>query len=360
MTGYFNLHSNSKNFRMNPPHLPHRWSVRVILVLIAAIGVGLLLWFRGPNWSEVGQAFADVSWQWVLAAIVLNVLSVLIRALSWWSILGQALAGIRIRYSTALSAFSVGLMANALLPGWVGEFARVAVLHRKLENRRGLWPTLFGTVIAHRLLDLVPAISLAIWVILAAELPVWAYSSILTAIGIGVAIFLTGLTIAFLGYRSYSFDKLGPLRRAIGFLERGLAALRSPRASALAAVFQILGWLCQLLAVWSAMFAFNIDLPISAAAQVLVLMNIVTILPLWTGNVGLTQAAIALSLINYGVSYSLGFAYGIGVAVIETSVGIAYGLGFFAEEGISFASLRKATDEAARDIAANDHNHQVI
>ena len=36
---------------------------------------------------------------------------------------------------------------------------------------------------------------------------------------------------------------------------------------------------------------------------------------------------------------------------IETSAGIAYGLGFFAEEGISFTALRKATGEAARDIA---------
>lgn len=336
---------------MNLPRLPHRWSLRVFVVLLAAIGVGLLLWFRGPNWSEVGQSFANVSWQWVLAALALNVLSVLIRTLCWWTILRQALAGTRLRYSTALSAFAVGLMANALLPGWVGEFARVIVLHRKLENRRGLWPTLFGTVIAHRLLDLVPAVALAVWVILAAPLPTWAYSSIFTAIGVGAVLFLAGIAIALRGNRRYHLDKLGPFRRAIAFIQQGLAALRSPRTSALAATLQTLGWVCQLLAVWTTMFAFQIDLPLSAAALVLILMNIVIILPLWTGNVGLTQAAIALPLINYGVSYSLGFAYGIGLAVIETSVGIAYGLAFFAEEGISFAALSKASDAVAKDMS---------
>src|SRR2546422_5005196 len=45
------------------------------------------------------------------------------------------------------SAFSVGLFANAVLPGRIGELARVAVLTRKLPRRRGTWPALVGTVL---------------------------------------------------------------------------------------------------------------------------------------------------------------------------------------------------------------------
>ena len=63
------------------------------------------------------------------------------------------------RYITVFSAFSVGLFANAVLPGRIGELARVAVLTRKLRLRgreNGIWAALVGTVFAHRLFDLVP------------------------------------------------------------------------------------------------------------------------------------------------------------------------------------------------------------
>ena len=70
-------------------------------------------------------------------------------------------------------------------------------------------------------------------------------------------------------------------------------------------------------------------------------MNVATIFPLWPGNVGLTQAAIALPLVQYGVPYAKGFAFGIGLQAIEASVGIGVGLFFLGREGLSFAMLRK-------------------
>ena len=59
------------------------------------------------------------------------------------------------------------------------------------------------------------------------------------------------------------------------------------------------------------MRAFNIHAPLPAAGLVLLLMNVATIFPLWPGNFGLLQAAVALPLVQYGVAYSTGFAYGI-------------------------------------------------
>ena len=89
---------------------------------------------------------------------------------------------------------------------------------------------------------------------------------------------------------------------------------------------QCLGWLMQLLAVYVAMQAFGIDAPLPAAGLVLVLMNIATIVPLWPGNVGLVQAAVALPLRNYGVPYATGFAYGLALQAIEMACGIGLGL----------------------------------
>ena len=77
-----------------------------------------------------------------------------------------------------------------------------------------------------------------------------------------------------------------------------------------------------------------------AAGLVLVLMNVATIFPLWPGNVGLVQAAVALPLFTYyGVARARGIAFGFGLQAIEASVGIGVGLIFLAREGLSVAML---------------------
>jgi hypothetical protein len=121
----------------------------------------------------------------------------------------------------------------------------------------------------------------------------------------------------------------------------GLAVMREPAPAATAALFQFLGWICQLLAVFAAMHAFGIYQPLAAAGLVLLLMNVVTVFPFWPGNIGLTQAAIAVSLSQYGVAYGRGFAYGLGLQAIEASVGIGVGTLFLAREGFSYAMLKE-------------------
>ena len=100
---------------------------------------------------------------------------------------------------------------------------------------------------------------------------------------------------------------------------QGLGVLRAPGAAARRASLQMLGWVVQLFAVWAAMRAFDIEAPLPAAGLVLLLMNVATIFPLWPGNVGLLQAAVALPLVSYGVAYAHGFAFGIGLQAIEVS-----------------------------------------
>jgi Uncharacterised protein family (UPF0104). len=94
-------------------------------------------------------------------------------------------------FGLVFSAFSVGLFANAVLPGRVGELARVAVLRRHLPGRRGTTVTLLGSVVAHRMFDLFPAIVLVVWVLFTAKLPGWALTSIGVVLSLGAILFVT-------------------------------------------------------------------------------------------------------------------------------------------------------------------------
>ena len=329
--------------------LTHSRTPRLAFIAVAAAGVGVLIWWRGPNWGTVGAAFAAVRWRWIAVAIGFNLISVVVRAMAWTTVIRQAIRAPHPRFRLVFSAFSVGLFANAVLPGRIGELARVAVLTRKLPGREGAWAALVGTVFSHRLFDLVPSVLLVVYVLLTAKVPHWAYTSLLVVLGIGFALLTFGIASARRQSNS-RIEELGPIKRLVAIGRHGLAVLHAPLPAAIAACFQCLGWLCQLLAVYSAMRAFAIHAPLPAAALVLMLMNIATLFPLWPGNVGLVQAAIALPLISYGVARARGVAYGFGLQAIEASVGVGVGTIFLAREGLSFAMLRVMPGAEAAEV----------
>lgn len=319
--------------------LPQSPLARAGLAVLGLAMLAALVWWREPNLSSVGRAFAAVEWRWVVAAIALNLLSVVVRALAWTTVIHQAMPPPHPSGPLVFSAFSVGLFANAVLPGRIGELARVAVLTRKLPGRKGAWATLVGTVFAHRVFDVVPVLLLVLYVILTANIPTSARASLLGVIAAGSALF----AFAFVSARRHHrvvLDGLGPARRLLVMGRAGLGVMRSPLGAAAAIFFQTCGWVCQIFAVYTAMRAFDIHAPLPAAGVVLLLMNVVTIFPFWPGNVGLVQVAIASALAGYGVKYGLGVAYGFGLQAIEASVGIGVGLLFLAREGLSFAMLR--------------------
>jgi glycosyltransferase 2 family protein len=338
---------------VNGVRLPRSPWWRAAMLVPPFVLAGLLLWWRGPDWPLVFHAFDFVEWRWVAAAFALNLWSVLFRAIAWRTTINQAIDEPHPRFPNVLTSFGIGLFANAVLPGRIGELARVAVLRRHLPHGRGTSATLVGTVVAHRLFDVVPVLLLIAYVLSTAKIPHWAVTSVVIAATVGVALFAFALASA-RRHHGPVLDEMSTVRRLVAMVRRGLSVMKEPLAAAAAIFFQCLGWLMQLLAVWAAMRAFDIDAPLPAAGLVLLLMNVATIFPLWPGNVGLVQAAVALPLVSYGVAYPTGFAYGIVLQAIEMGVGVVAGLLSFAPEGLSYASLRgmpDASDELPDDEA---------
>jgi len=315
------------------------------LAVVASLALALAaLWWQGPDWDTVYHAFDFVQWRWIVLAVALNLLSVLARAWAWNLTIHQAMPEPKPRFRSVFSAFGVGLLGNAVLPARAGELARVAVLRRHLDAGPGSSATLLGTVFAHRVFDIFPIALLVGYVVLTAKLPDWAVTGIVTVGLVGVVL----LTVAVLMARRTGDGPIHgerTVRRLVAMARQGLAVMRVPTAALAAIVLQIVGWTLQLLAVWTVTEAFGLDVPLHAAALVLLLMNVATLFPLWPGNVGLLQAAVALPLVQYGVAYGTGFAYGLVLQAIEMSVGVGVGLAMLAREGLSFASLKRMEED---------------
>ena len=311
--------------------------LRAFLALLAAgVAIALLVLHRETLDDSFQTSFARMRWTWVVAAILFNLLSAAAGSVAWDTVIKQAMAPPHPRYRDVLSSFCVGLFGNIVLPGRAGEVARVAVLARRLSGRKSIWATLAGTVVAYRLLDLLPSLALILYVLVFVPMPHWALESLLLFAVAGVALLVLGFVSARRHERPL-FRAGGSIRQLGTMAREGLGILRTPVPAASATLYQTLAWLAQLLAVFATMRAFGLGLPLSAAALVLVLVNLAILFPVWPGNVGLLQAAIAVPLTAYGIDYGRAIAFGVGLQAIEVSVGLGLGLLFLAREGLSLA-----------------------
>jgi uncharacterized membrane protein YbhN (UPF0104 family) len=319
---------------------------QVVVALVALVLAFVAIWWRGPDWGSVLEAFRLVIWSWIVLAFLLNVVSTLFRALSWRLTIRQALPDEhQPRIDHVLSAFGVGLLANAVVPGRLGELARVATLRRHLPDAPpGTSATLIGTVFAHRLFDLVPATILVIWVLLTAEVPHWAVVSFGIAALVGFALF----TVAWLGARRHQrpvmSEGMGSIRQLVVMGRQGLAVLKEPVPLAGAIPCSAAAGRCSCSrCMWRCRRSTSTPLP--AAGLVLVLMNVATIVPL-AGNVGLVQAAVALPLRNYGVPVRSDSPTASCCRRSRWHAGSASADAV--ARGISFAVLRRMEDRAVR------------
>ena len=173
------------------------WSRVGLMVALFAAAIVLLIW-RGPEWNLVADAFRLVELEWVVLAIALNLLSVVARAAAWHRVIEQAMPPPRPRFRLVFSAFGIGLFANAVLPGRIGELARVAVLtrHQQQQRRADAWATLVGTVFAHRVFDVFPVLLLIGYVLATAKIPHWALTSLMIFAAVGFGLFAFALASA--------------------------------------------------------------------------------------------------------------------------------------------------------------------
>src|SRR5207237_7818704 len=137
------------------------------------------------------------------------------RAMAWRTVIRSAMPRPHPGIPLVFSAFSVGLFANAVLPGRIGELARVAVLNRKLPRRRGLWATLVGTVFAHRVFDIVPVVLLVLYVLVTAKIPQWAITTLLAVLGAGIVLFAFAFASARRDHQIGPLDGVGAAKRIL-------------------------------------------------------------------------------------------------------------------------------------------------
>ncbi|HEX4482687.1 MAG TPA: lysylphosphatidylglycerol synthase transmembrane domain-containing protein [Solirubrobacteraceae bacterium] len=345
--------------RENPPSTHRRFGRRRVGLLIAALLLAGLLAFALTRLGlhRIGHALVTASPGWVALAFVLMAASLVLRSVSWYAVLKAALPDTEIPRIAVTRALMIGVMSSAVVPGRVGEAARVVVVTRRLEgsNRRQL-PIVAGTVFSQTLINLLALAILAGVTFSSVPLLSGHPAGIATAIAVPLlicALVLAGPRLLALGQRARS-QRIArwseAVARVFALARQGLIVFARPRYGSTAIGAQLAAWALQWLACYMVILALGLQhkADLSAAAAILLAVNVSAILPATPSNVGVFQAACLVVLAAYGVGGGPGLAYGIILQAVEVLTALALGVPALLGEGLTWRDIRAESETEQR------------
>jgi phosphatidyl-myo-inositol alpha-mannosyltransferase len=333
------------------PRVRRRVAVLVAILLLAGI---LAFALSQLGLHRIGNALASAQPGWILLALALMGLSLLLRACSWHEVLRAALPRTPIAWPSVIRATMIGVMGSAVFPGRIGEPTRILVLTRRLPgSSRHQLPVVAGTVFSQTLINLLALVILATVTFTSLELLRKHVSGLAIALAVPLLIcvlVLLGPRLLRLAQRSRSVRvalAAAALGRLLRLARQGLAVFAKPRHGIPAVLTQLLAWTLQWLACYAVLRALSLqsDGGLTAAAAVLLAVNVSAILPATPSNVGVFQAACLVVLAAYGVGAGPALAYGIILQAVEVVTALGLGLPALLGEGMSWRDIRHGLEE---------------
>jgi glycosyltransferase 2 family protein len=313
---------------------------------ILTSGVFLWLAVRRVDFGDVGRAFADARYGFLIPSIAANLAGLWIRSFRWGVLLRPIK---RVRMRDLWRSTVVGFMGNNLLPARIGEFIRALVLSRKTGIRAS---ASFATIVLERVFDGVTVLLFLVVTIGLLNLPVpdWLRRAGLASFG-GIALLLAALVA--LKLKTAAALKvfgvlLRPLPRALrgrvlGQLESfagGLQMLHDWKSVAAVAGLSLCLWVFPALSVHYAIRAADIHLPLAASFFTLVVLCIGVAVPSAPGFVGTIQFVSVVALELFGVPKAQALSYSILFHLSQYIPITGLGLIYFFSEGLSFSKIR--------------------
>jgi len=330
---------------------------RVRLLLGALLAVVLLAWFfRGIDWTALGQALRDARPLPLVGLVLVTIGVYSVRAWRW----GDLLAPLgRVGYLDLFSATMVGFASGLLVPR-AGELLRPWLVSRRYPIP---WSAGVATIILERLVDMITVLvlfALYLFVLPAPkaqlegagmEFAKW-FGIVGTAASLVALAFLLALH-ANAERVVGALEKLlalaprwlaEPLGRMLHSFSDGLAVLRAPIPHLAKIGLQSLAvWLLIALGFHLNHLAFRIDLPFHATFLLIAFLVVGVAIPT-PGMVGGFHAFYLLALSEvYGVDRATAAAAGISAHALSNLPVLVFGLALLGREGLSLGRVAEVT-----------------
>lgn len=266
------------------------------------------------------EAVRQVRIPWFLLAIATSAVAILLSVLKWERLVRDL--DLAVSRPSLIRFYLMGLFASTLLPGMVGGDM---VRWQALSHRSGRRIDAAATILAERAIGVLALVlCTTVAVALHARL---ATTPVLVLVGGMTVAIAGGLTLALnrrLATRAVYRRRHSVLRRFVLPLYRLHKSLRGFHRQALLATFAlaVLFYATTSLTLYFVLHSFGVGLSYDRVFTVQVLTNLLTLLPISIGGLGLLQAGDVYLLGRYGVDAPTAFALSLVRQMIH------YGWGF--------------------------------
>jgi len=307
------------------------------------IAAGCLVWvFHDVDGGELLAQARSIRWDWVAAAIALDVLSYVCQGVRWRFLL-QPAGGISLLRAT--QAIYAGLFTNEIVPLRAGELVRAYLVSRW---RAIAFMDVLPSIAVERFFD---GIWLAVGIGLTAIFVRLPDNLIRAADVLGVAVLLAAALLVALvirrkrepGPRPGSEKLPKPLRFLATLLDRlarGIGGIGMSRYFYYSLFSSPLIFACQILAFWCVMEACGLGLPLSTGAAVFMILYFGTAVPNAPSNLGTYQFFTVLGLSLFGVEKTTAAGFSVAVFVILTVPLWIMGIAAIAGTGMRLKDIR--------------------
>lgn len=273
----------------------------------------------GDAFDSASDRFGQLDGRFLLPALVLQLMTLVFRALAWRGVLVAAYPGRRISALSVGGAYAAGVAMNAFTPARGGELAKVLIARRRIQG--STVPTLAASLTVVLLADALigGVLVCTLWVTgVLPVLPPPPGPMALEAAALGLAVVTA---VAALAYRLRPEQIRHVARRAM----QGLRIVRQPARYACTVLpFQLAAWSSRIGVVWLVLAAFGIRASLATAALVVVLNGASTLVPV-PGGAG-TQQVLAAYALQGAVSAATAVSFSLGMQLGVTAVNVTVGL----------------------------------
>ncbi len=315
--------------------------------IVYSISIASLIWVSyGVNFKQVFEDLFSLDWRWVTLAVVFD-LSVYLCHGWRWQVLLKPVA--RVSYWRSVQSIYIGLFANEVLPLRTGEVIRCYLLAHWSGM---LMSVALSSAAIERVVD-------GIWLMLAFLLTTSALTlprylvdgaRILGGFVVALTILLVYVSVhKHHAHQVFSRSRwAASLQHVIEHIIEGLHAMGNWKTFFPAFGASLAYFVLQIVPIWALMKAYGLDLSFWAAAAVLILIRLGTVVPNAPGNAGVYQVICVVSLGLFGIdkTTAVGFSWTMfGVLTFPLLVG-----GFIAVllTGVNIREIRRRAQHSIR------------
>lgn len=333
----------------------HGWKIWLGIV-ISILFVYLAL--RNIEFDKLMATFKQLNPVWLIPGTVLIFIVYFIKSLLWQMILGKKYVTHR---WTVFRIITIGFFANNILPLRLGEVVRAWLLSKKEKLPMS---TALAVIIMERGSDLIAMLVYFLLMMLLVPFQPWLKLSGAVLAGVGIVFIL----VILLNYRfgghiiekiekplEKLHPKIGPfIHKQLDKFFEGLKLITSWQQVSGILLLALCSWFLWSLVAATCIYAMDVQLPITAAFFLIVVLNFGLMIPASPGGIGVFEFMVIVALAPFGVEKETALGIGLTFHMLQYVVTLIAGWLFSVQMSVSLSNVYQRPDDYQADVLDKD------